>query len=79
MNTHILIPIKDIEKECKLSFLVEKSDFLKEFTSNYKQISLNEKDIEEKAKLHARKQIIFPATHEEAMEYSYKKALKDFL
>lgn len=94
MNTHIVIPIKDIEKLAKI--LKQQIEILKnensfallidaqakyilygELLSCYKQISLDEKDIEEKAKGIAMK--VFGGTIESMCEKSYKQALKDLL
>lgn len=84
MNTHILIPIKDIEKEYKYSMLVEKVDFLKEFISKYKQISLDEKNIEEKLRYEFEDAPIEYNNAEASAwvlgkNFGYKQALKDLI
>lgn len=98
MNTYILIPIKDIEAEIKHNreylnslkrnerdnssdMLEQKTEFLEELLER-KQISLDEKDIEEKANLLYTKQSENPPYCEikniRAIE-GYKQALKDLL
>ena len=81
--THVLIPIKDIEERIKLRKELEPQDdrsqgivdgeigVLTELLTFYKQISLDEKDIEEKANQIASRSTPF---HD-----GYKQALKDLI
>jgi len=87
--THLLIPIKDIEKQIAElrtrhnTYARKKADSLERLIKTSKQISLNEEDIEEKINL------LYPEPHANdsiqivykwsGKKEGYKQALKDLL
>jgi hypothetical protein len=72
-NTHILIPIKDITED-ELKFILALTRGVS------KQMSLDEKDIEEKAAEYTKNNIqYYSKSAGMGLHSSYKQALKDIL
>ena len=88
MNTHLIIPIKDIEDFISkwdtpntISYNIGRVNSYKEILAKYKHISLDKKDIEEKAKVEYPENGIDVDNRRDYTCYDkqkgYKQALKD--
>lgn len=78
MNTHIIIPIKDIEKIYKIKDTFKRAVEFNKILQGAKQISLDEKDILTKADSYTRNKFGEVDDLWDVAE-AYKQALKDLL